>query len=50
MRAGASERRGFNHVTPFERHLQAAHGYLELGLPLEANEEAECIPSGLILL
>ena len=31
-------------MTPFERHLQAAQGYLELGLPLEANEEIEQIP------
>ena len=26
-------------VTPFERHLQAAQGFLDLGLPLEAHEE-----------
>lgn len=30
-------------MTPFDRHLQAAIGYLELGLPLEANEEIEGI-------
>ena len=30
---------------PFhERHLRAAQGYLELGLPLDANEEIENIP------
>ena len=28
-------------VTPFERHLQAAQGFLDLGLPLEAHEELE---------
>ena len=28
-------------MTPFDRHLQAARGYLELGLPLEAHEELE---------
>ena len=28
-------------MTPFDRHLQAAQGYLELGLPLEAHEELE---------
>ncbi len=30
-------------MTPFNGHLQAAVGYLELGLPLEANEEIEAI-------
>ena len=30
-------------MAPFDRHLQAAQGYLELGLPLEANEEIENI-------
>ena len=28
-------------VTPFERHLQAAQGFLDLGLPLDAHEELE---------
>ena len=28
-------------MSPFARHLQAAQGYLELGLPLEAHEEIE---------
>ena len=28
-------------MTPFDRHLQAAAGWLELGLPLEAHEELE---------
>lgn len=30
-------------MDPLTRHLQAAQGYLELGLPLEANEEVEQI-------
>lgn len=30
-------------VTPFDRHLQAAQGYLDLGLPLDAHEELEGI-------
>ncbi len=30
-------------MTPYDRHLQAAQGYLELGLPLEAHEEIEDI-------
>ena len=30
-------------MTLFDRHLQAAQGYLELGQPLEANEEIESI-------
>lgn len=30
-------------MTPFDRHLQAAQGFLELGLPLDANEELEQI-------
>jgi hypothetical protein len=30
-------------MTPFDRHLQAAQGYLELGLPLDAHEELEQI-------
>ena len=28
-------------MTPFERHLQAAQGFLDLGLPLDAHEELE---------
>lgn len=28
-------------MTPFDRHFQAAQGYLDLGLPLEAHEELE---------
>ena len=31
-------------MTPYDRHLQAAQGYLELGMALEANEEIESIP------
>ena len=30
-------------MTPFDRHLQAAQGFLELGLPLDAHEELEQI-------
>ena len=30
-------------MTPFDRHLHAAVGYLELGLPLEAHEEIKDI-------
>ena len=30
-------------MTPFDRHLCAAQGYLDLGLPLEAHEEIESI-------
>ncbi len=30
-------------MDPLTRHLQAAQGYLELGLPLEAHEEIEDI-------
>lgn len=30
-------------TTPYERHLRAARGYLDLGLPLEAHEEIESI-------
>ena len=30
-------------LPPFERHLQAAVGYLELGLPVEAQEQLESI-------
>ena len=30
-------------MSPYDRHLQAAIGYLELGLPLEANDEIENI-------
>ncbi len=30
-------------MTSFDRHLQAAQGFLELGLPLDANEEIESI-------
>ena len=30
-------------MTPYDRHLQAAAGYLELGMPLDANEEIEAI-------
>lgn len=30
-------------MTSYERHLLAAMGYLELGLPLDANEEIESI-------
>lgn len=33
----------FRLMTPFERHLTAASGFLELGLPLDANEELEQI-------
>ena len=28
-------------MSPFERHLQAAQGFLDLGLPLDAHEELE---------
>ncbi len=28
-------------MTPFDRHLQAAQGYLDLGLPLGVHEELE---------
>ena len=34
-------------VTPYERHLQAAAGFLELGLPQEANAELESIEAEL---
>ncbi len=34
-------------MTPFERRVQAAVGWLELGLPLEADEELEGIEPGL---
>lgn len=30
-------------MTPFERHLQAAAGFLDLGLPLDADEELDQI-------
>ncbi len=30
-------------MTAFDRHLQAAQGFLELGLPIDANEEIESI-------
>ena len=30
-------------MTPYDRHLQAAVGFLELGMPLDANEEVEAI-------
>lgn len=30
-------------MTPFDRHLQAATGFLELGLPHEADEELDLI-------
>lgn len=30
-------------MTPDERHLQAAIGFLELGMPLDANDEVEAI-------
>ena len=30
-------------ITPYDRHLQAAVGFLELGMPLDANEEVEAI-------
>ena len=30
-------------MTPYKRHLQAAVGFLELGMPLDANEEIEAI-------
>ncbi len=30
-------------MTPLDRHMQAAQGFLELGLPLDANEEIESI-------
>jgi hypothetical protein len=30
-------------MTPYDRRLQAARGFLELGLPLDANEELEQI-------
>ena len=30
-------------MTPFDRHLHAAVGFLELGMPLDANEEIESI-------
>ena len=31
---------------PLERHLQAAEGFLELGLPLEAQAELDAAPCG----
>jgi Flp pilus assembly protein TadD len=34
-------------MTPFERHLSAATGYLELGLPLDAEEELDEIDAEL---
>ena len=30
-------------MSPFDRHLQAAHGYLDLGMPSAAHEEIESI-------
>ncbi len=32
-------------MTSFDRHLQAAAGYLELGMPLDAQDELDQIPS-----
>ncbi len=37
-------------MTPYDRHLQAAQGYLELGMFLEANEEIEFIPPEMKML
>jgi Flp pilus assembly protein TadD len=34
-------------MTPFERHLAAASGFLELGLPLDADAELDEIDAGL---
>jgi predicted Zn-dependent protease len=37
-------------MTPFDRHLLAATGYLELGMPLDANESLEDIDAELRVL